>query len=722
MRRATALPFVSLTSLLLLSACSEVVTTPGTTGTGGTETTGSTGGTGGISVGQSSSSTAASSSTGATQSYCILDEDCAGTPATPYCDETLTCVGCIPGVTKCAVGEYCDPVASACKEGCDTTAQCDQQLCDPNKHACVDCVDDIDCPFGTSCFASVCAQCAVDDDCPLGKSCFASFCVECVGDKDCPLGKSCFGSVCAECAVDKDCPLGKTCSASACVPGCSPTQSCPAAQTCCGSACVDLANSVHSCGGCNVDCFAPPHKDVFCKSGLCGVGACDAAYADCDGSLQNGCEHNVLMDGPCTCAPGSTQSCYQGAAGTKGVGPCKSGTQTCLGDGTGYGACLGQVLPAPEICGNGGDEDCSGVADDVVDQDGDGWTRCDGDCCDAPGQGCIDPTKVNPGAYEVLGNGVDDDCDPTTSEAASVDCGGGSELFAGVTGIEVAKAMDICRFTTASPPLAQRRWGLLGATQTLPDGSAPTAADLAAMQDFQTAIVQSFGFGGIVPKAGTTMAGLSTGRLRDVVHADYVNPAPGTSFGRAGQPPAAFLAAHGGALPGGTNCSMGACPSGTGAHDGVATRLSIRVPTNAKAFAYDFRFLSVEYGGRFCSPYNDFFLALLGTSAPGLPADKNIAFDVIGNLLSSNAAFYQACVPQGCSTCPLGTVLLAGTGFDVGALGGGTEWLTSVAPVVPGETMQLELMVFDVSDGIGDTAVLLDHFTWAPKYIIANDH
>ena len=45
--------------------------------------------------------------------------------------------------------------------------------------------------------------------------------------------------------------------------------------------------------------------------------------------------------------------------------------------------------------------------------------------------------------------------------------------------------------------------------------------------------------------------------------------------------------------------------------------------------------------------------------------------------------------------------------------GGGTVWLQTTAPVEPGETMVLQLMVFDVSDGILDSLSLLDAFEWS---------
>jgi hypothetical protein len=60
------------------------------------------------------------------------------------------------------------------------------------------------------------------------------------------------------------------------------------------------------------------------------------------------------------CMPGATGACYDGPAGTEGVGRCKAGVETCAADGSGYGACAGEVLPAQEVCGSGRDDDCNG--------------------------------------------------------------------------------------------------------------------------------------------------------------------------------------------------------------------------------------------------------------------------------------------------------------------------------------------------------------------------
>lgn len=65
---------------------------------------------------------------------------------------------------------------------------------------------------------------------------------------------------------------------------------------------------------------------------------------------------------PPQCAPGQSQPCYSGPAGTAGVGLCKAGARVCQPDGT-WGACTGEVLPAKEVCDSGLDESCNGKDD-----------------------------------------------------------------------------------------------------------------------------------------------------------------------------------------------------------------------------------------------------------------------------------------------------------------------------------------------------------------------
>jgi hypothetical protein len=111
------------------------------------------------------------------------------------------------------------------------------------------------------------------------------------------------------------------------------------------------------------DCRAGTQTCVEVTPGVPGWGSCTGEVLPgtetCGDSRDNDC--NGLTDETCACTPGTTRPCYSGAAATRGVGECKDGTQTC--SGTGWGACTGERLPSGEVCANGLDEDCDGVAD-----------------------------------------------------------------------------------------------------------------------------------------------------------------------------------------------------------------------------------------------------------------------------------------------------------------------------------------------------------------------
>ncbi len=69
-------------------------------------------------------------------------------------------------------------------------------------------------------------------------------------------------------------------------------------------------------------------------------------------------------DAPGTCAPGATEACYTGPAGTQGVGLCRPGMRVCNSSGSGFGSCEGEVVPAAETCATADDEDCDGKANE----------------------------------------------------------------------------------------------------------------------------------------------------------------------------------------------------------------------------------------------------------------------------------------------------------------------------------------------------------------------
>jgi hypothetical protein len=70
--------------------------------------------------------------------------------------------------------------------------------------------------------------------------------------------------------------------------------------------------------------------------------------------------------GAMICEPGAQSSCYDADPVTAGIGECRMGVSTCAPDGSGYGPCEGQVLPALiDKCSTPlYDENCDGVEND----------------------------------------------------------------------------------------------------------------------------------------------------------------------------------------------------------------------------------------------------------------------------------------------------------------------------------------------------------------------
>lgn len=400
---------------------------------------------------------------------------------------------------------------------------------------------------------------------------------------------------------------------------------------------------------------------------------------------------------PRVCTPGDSRECSSFPSAQRGVGRCKSGMQACLADGTGYDSCLGEVPPITEVCGNQVDDDCDGKTDENLDEDHDGYTECQGDCCDAPGACSATPELVNPGAFEVLHNGVDDDCNSQTADNVATSCEP-LPLTANTTATDLAHAFDVCT-------------GLVSAELLAADGKT------IAIPKTQYGVLGDYG-PNVTPRASSVMAALSSGKARDATDPDY----SGTSVdcGTTTAIPQVYAQAHGGQLQ-----TTASCSSSTDLTDSANLRLKLKVPSNAKGIAFRFKFYSSEWPEWVCTKYNDFFMALLSTKASGLPADHNISFDAQKNPVSVNNAFFEVCDPNaGSSACPAGTSELDGTGIAGPQLddGGGTRWLETTAPVTPGETITLELMIWDTGDHSYDSLVLLDDFRWLPNPASVGTH
>ena len=177
---------------------------------------------------------------------------------------------------------------------------------------------------------------------------------------------------------------------------------------------LDLDGQVAAdCGGTDCDDLDP--YSYLGATEICGNGAdedCngtpDDLDEDGDGYISSFCGGNDCNDATATAHPGATEVCDGIDNDCDGFGDDEDGdgflTASCGGPDCDDGDPL--VNPAEmEQCGNGLDDDCNGVVDDL-DEDGDGFDdiACDGADCDDS-----DPA-VNPAAPEVCGNGIDDDC------------------------------------------------------------------------------------------------------------------------------------------------------------------------------------------------------------------------------------------------------------------------------------------------------------------------
>ena len=143
------------------------------------------------------------------------------------------------------------------------------------------------------------------------------------------------------------------------------------------------------------------------------VGDCEAVPETCDGADED-CDGAVDED--------LARDCYPGAPGTRDVGLCRAGAETCV-EGV-FGACQGAVVPTDEVC-DGRDEDC----DDAVDEGNPGGgAPCDTELLGVCAEGVVtcqgarlECVQAREAGAEVC-NLEDDDCDGEVDEG-SVECG-----------------------------------------------------------------------------------------------------------------------------------------------------------------------------------------------------------------------------------------------------------------------------------------------------------
>ena len=475
------------------------------------------------------------------------------------------------------------------------------------------------------------------------------------------------------------------------------------------------------------------------------------------------------------CTPGETIECYHGPNNSKGVGVCKAGISTCVVDGSDWSQCEGEVLPSPEICGDGIDQDCDGedmTAANAIDIDGDGYTYCDGDCCETSWDGCNEPAKVNPDAAEFDNNNFDDNCNGEINETVTCDEGLSLQMddYPG-NAEKLAKGMGICQglikaeLSLAGDPVSE----MIDDNPNACDGDSCSYNPSSRMSLSMPYYDNNYKTFAVEPQFGDAMMPLEGKALSILSTADWDNPTTNASVATldagdmktASTVPSDWINMM-------INCEIPKAPScgGSAPQDGLTDQcsgkeipsvqdpimltLTLKAPPNARAFEFNLFFMSIEYPSTVCneSNYNDFFIALIDSTYNAEnqgaeymnPYDKNLAKDELGNPVGVDlapAGLFKACHPD-CGG-PLtgggtnkwgfceGDQILAGTGFEAKTVfgtcsgSGGTGWLKTTGNVVPGEEFTLRLALWEQGEvGYGpdhswDSTVVLDGFKWLPE-------
>ncbi|MEZ4390403.1 MAG: hypothetical protein R3A48_04845 [Polyangiales bacterium] len=248
---------------------------------------------------------------------------------------------------------------------------------------------------GTVCnLANATAVCGAGT-CAVG-TCNAGF-ADCDGNpaNGCEVNLNTTASSCGACGRACAAPNGvAVCSAGACAVG-----ACNAGFADCdgnpANGCeVVIASDTGNCGACRNVCPTPSNGSAVCSSGVCGIGSCSSGTANCDGNVSNGCEVNTNTSlsncGACgrACAtPANGAPACTG--GVCGLGTCNAGFANCDNNaGNGCETNLNTNVSSCGACGRAcsfanATATCSGGAC-ALGACNAGFANCDGN----PANGC----------------------------------------------------------------------------------------------------------------------------------------------------------------------------------------------------------------------------------------------------------------------------------------------------------------------------------------------
>jgi hypothetical protein len=279
--------------------------------------------------------------------------------ASPACvGGACTIASCNAGFANCngAVADGCETNlftslnnCGACGHVCAAGQSCTAGACVTSASACVS--NGIDLPVGT-------VVPSASGDCHASQCDGAGNVVSIVDNSDVPPPAVCMTGTCtAGQPTQTPLPAGTSCGtglicngAGGCVTG----TTCSGGQVLCGGVCTSLGSDLLNCGACGQVC-STNNANAACIGGTCTVITCNAGFANCNGTIADGCETNLTNSptncGACghVCGTGfscSSATCVQNTLGNGSA--CTSSSQC------GSGSC------AQGVCCNTSCNSCAG--------------------------------------------------------------------------------------------------------------------------------------------------------------------------------------------------------------------------------------------------------------------------------------------------------------------------------------------------------------------------
>jgi hypothetical protein len=187
--------------------------------------------------------------------------------------------------------------------------------------------------------------------------------------------------------------------------------------------CETRLNTVSNCGACGFVCSLPHANPVCTAGGTCGVGSCQAGWADCDGNPANGCEVNTQTD------PNNCLTCGHVCTAMSGTPACVAGACTISSCMPGFRDCNGLPGDGCEVNINTSLANCGGCGVACAPANGSG--TCSSGTCSISG--------CSAGFYDINAMAIDGcECQDT----------GGAPMCAAATAVNVAAGTSQSRSGT----------------------------------------------------------------------------------------------------------------------------------------------------------------------------------------------------------------------------------------------------------------------------------